>query len=100
MCISQNQKIILVIVYCCLVTYSVNGVSKAGSSDLGNAGSSAVVVCHQSTCTGVDVSGHGIRASHAVNRLTISIVTGLCNETHNTGVQVGDLFVERVGTER
>jgi hypothetical protein len=90
-CISQNQKIILVIVYCCLVTYSVSGVSKAGSSDLGNAGSSAVAVCDQSTCAGVDVSGRGISASHVVNRLTISIITGLCNVANNTSVQVGDL---------
>jgi len=81
------------------VIHSVNGVSKAGSSDLGNAGSSAVAVCDQSTCAGVDVSGRGISASHVVNRLTISIITGLCNVANNTSVQVGD-FIDGVTSAR
>ena len=80
------------------MTYRVNWVSKAGGSDLGNAGSSAVAVCHQSARAGVDVGGHGIRASHTPNRLTIRIVAGLCNVTRNTGVQVSDLFVKKSST--
>lgn len=63
---------------------------------MGHAGSCAVAVCHQSARAGVDVGGHGIGASHAVNGLAISIVAGLCHVTGNASVQVGDLFVKRV----